>query len=196
MTGVLELLAAAGLLHRRTAPWAAGGLTLLLVAMFPANVHAALAGLMLNGAPATALLPRTLMQLVFAAATAAVVLPYVRALPRRRSAAPRSAATRAAGHAGIPEHHQPDHQPDRQTAGRAPRGEQQVTNQNQGGGGTSEIRLTAGRVGSIADRLTTAFGGASARFQRIRDHGRSMSPSVLICRGRRSSGDGASACRE
>lgn len=98
VTGVLELLGAAGLLHRRTAPWAAGGLTLLLVAMFPANVHAALAGLMLNGAPATALLPRTLMQLVFAAATAAVVLPYVRALPRRRSA-----ATRAAGPAGIPE---------------------------------------------------------------------------------------------
>jgi uncharacterized membrane protein len=87
LTGVLELLGAAGLLHRRTAPWAAGGLTLLLVAMFPANVYAALAGLMVNGAPATALLPRTLMQLVFIAATLAVVLPYTMALPRRRPAA-------------------------------------------------------------------------------------------------------------
>ena len=98
VTGVLELLGAAGLLYRRTAPWAAGGLTLLLVAMFPANVHAALAGLMLNGEPATALLPRTLMQLVFIAATVAVMVPYVRDLPRRRSP-----ATRAARPARIPE---------------------------------------------------------------------------------------------
>ena len=87
VTGVLELLAAVGLLHRRTAPWAAGGLTLLLVAMFPANIHAALAGLMVSGEPATALLPRTLMQLVFVAATVVVILPYIGALPRRRSAA-------------------------------------------------------------------------------------------------------------
>lgn len=91
VTGVLELLAAAGLLHRRTAPWAAGGLTLLLAAMFPANVHAAVAGLMVNGEPATALVPRTLMQLVFVAATVAVMLPYVGSLPRRRSAAARTA---------------------------------------------------------------------------------------------------------
>ena len=93
VTGLLELLAAAGLLYRRTAPWAAGGLTLLLVAMFPANVHAALAGLTVNGEPATALLPRTLMQLVFVAATAAVVLPYMRALSPGRPAAIRSAWT-------------------------------------------------------------------------------------------------------
>jgi uncharacterized membrane protein len=89
VTGVLELLAAAGLLYRPTTPWAAGGLTLLLAAMFPANVHAALAGLMVSGEPATALLPRTLMQLVFVAATVVVMLPYVRALARRRSAATR-----------------------------------------------------------------------------------------------------------
>jgi uncharacterized membrane protein len=93
VTGLLELLAAAGLLYRRTAPWAAGGLTLLLVAMFPANVHAALAGLMVNGEPATALLPRTLMQLVFVAATAAVALPCMRALSPGRPAATRSAWT-------------------------------------------------------------------------------------------------------
>ncbi|WP_458781259.1 DoxX family protein [Arthrobacter sp. D3-16] len=86
LTGVLELLGAAGLLHRRTAPWAAAGLALLMVAMFPANVYAALAGLTLNGAPATALLPRTLMQLVFIAAAIAVALPYIRTLNRNRSA--------------------------------------------------------------------------------------------------------------
>lgn len=92
VTGGLELLGAAGLLHRRTAPWAAGGLALLMVAMFPANVYAALSGLMVNGAPATALLPRTLMQLVFIAAAMAVVLPCTRTLARRRSAHPYSAA--------------------------------------------------------------------------------------------------------
>ncbi|MBP2217121.1 DoxX family membrane protein [Arthrobacter sp. CAN_C5] len=90
VTGVLELLGAAGLLHRRTAPWAAGGLALLLVAIFPANVYAALAELMVNGAPATALLPRTLIQLVFIAATIAVVLPYARTLIHRRSAPTRA----------------------------------------------------------------------------------------------------------
>jgi uncharacterized membrane protein len=72
ITGVLELAGAAGLLLPRTAPWAAGGLSLLLVAMFPANVHAALAG---TGTP---LLPRTLMQLLFLAATLAVVAHHVR----------------------------------------------------------------------------------------------------------------------
>ena len=73
ITGVLELAGAAGLLLARTAPWAAGGLSLLLVAMFPANVHAALEG---TGTP---LLPRTLMQVLFLAATLAVVTHHVRA---------------------------------------------------------------------------------------------------------------------
>src|SRR5690606_27541926 len=39
VTGVLELAGAAALLWRRTAPWSAAGLSVLLVAMFPANVH-------------------------------------------------------------------------------------------------------------------------------------------------------------
>ena len=69
VTGVLELVGAAGLLWRPSVGWAAGGLSALLVAMFPANVYAALAGLTLGGAPAMALLPRTLLQLVFLAAT-------------------------------------------------------------------------------------------------------------------------------
>lgn len=78
LTGVLELLGAIGLLFRRTAPWAAAGLGLLLVAMFPANVYAATAGVLVNGSPATPLLPRTLMQLVFIAATVLAVAPYAR----------------------------------------------------------------------------------------------------------------------
>jgi uncharacterized membrane protein len=74
LTGVLELLGAFGLLVRPTAPLAAGGLSLLLLAMFPANVHAARAGLTIGGRPATALGPRTLLQVVFLAATLAVTL--------------------------------------------------------------------------------------------------------------------------
>jgi len=72
ITGVLELAGAVGLLLPRTAPWAATGLSALLVVMFPANVHAALEG---TGTP---LLPRTLMQLVFLAATLAVVAHHAR----------------------------------------------------------------------------------------------------------------------
>lgn len=79
ITGVLELAGAVGLLLPLLAPWAAGGLTVLLVAMFPANVHAALEG---TGTP---LLPRTAMQVLFIAATLAVVAHHARAL---RSPAP------------------------------------------------------------------------------------------------------------
>jgi uncharacterized membrane protein len=81
VSGVLELLGAAGVLWRRTAPLAAGCLAVLLLALFPANVHAALAGL--SDAPEDALLPRTLMQLVFLAATIAIPLAHLR---RRRAA--------------------------------------------------------------------------------------------------------------
>ncbi|SEG93432.1 Uncharacterized membrane protein [Saccharopolyspora kobensis] len=75
ITGVLELLGAAGLLLRRTAPWSAAGLAALLVVMFPANVHKALT------APADitdALLPRTSMQVVFLAASVSIVVHHVR----------------------------------------------------------------------------------------------------------------------
>ena len=85
VTGVLELAGAAGLLVRRTAPWAAAGLAALLVAMFPANVYAAVSGVAIGGAPAMAIVPRTLLQLVFLAATLAVLADAVR---RRRT--PRS----------------------------------------------------------------------------------------------------------
>jgi uncharacterized membrane protein len=80
ITGLLELAGALGLLLRRTAPWAAGGLTALLVGLFPANVYAALNGI--TTSPGDALVPRTLMQLVFLAATVTVLASHVRG--RRR----------------------------------------------------------------------------------------------------------------
>ncbi|MGD9530951.1 MAG: hypothetical protein AB7V44_29755, partial [Pseudonocardia sp.] len=83
VTGILELAGAAGLLWGQTAPWAAAGLSALLVAMFPANVYAAVAGLTLGGEPAMALLPRTLLQLLFLGATLTVLAWHVR---QRRSA--------------------------------------------------------------------------------------------------------------
>lgn len=83
VTGVLELAGAVGLLVRRTAPWAAAGLAVLLVAMFPANVYATLEGLSM------ALAPRAFMQLVFLAAALAVVAGVRReADDRRRVRAP------------------------------------------------------------------------------------------------------------
>ncbi len=76
LTGLLELAGAAGLLIRRTAPWAAGCLTALLILMFPANVYAAAEGL--STGPFEALIPRTLLQVVFLSATLAVVISSVR----------------------------------------------------------------------------------------------------------------------
>jgi uncharacterized membrane protein len=76
VTGVLELAGAAGLLHRRTAPLAAAGLTALLIGMFPANVYAALNSI--TTSPEDALIPRTLMQLVFLAATSTIVVAHLR----------------------------------------------------------------------------------------------------------------------
>ncbi|MER6992825.1 DoxX family protein [Saccharopolyspora hirsuta] len=83
ITGVLELLGAAGLLLRRTAPWAAAGLAALLVVMFPANVHEELTD------PAGSLLGRTLMQIVFLAAAISVVVHHLRDRPNRTAETPR-----------------------------------------------------------------------------------------------------------
>jgi len=82
ITGLAELAGAAGLLLRPTAPWAAGGLTALLIGLFPANVYAALNHL--TTSPADALVPRTLMQLVFLAATVTVLASYVQGRLHRR----------------------------------------------------------------------------------------------------------------
>jgi uncharacterized membrane protein len=68
LTGIAEILGAIGLVVPRFAPAAAGALALLLVALFPANVHAARAGLEIGGEPVTPLVPRAMMQLGFIAA--------------------------------------------------------------------------------------------------------------------------------
>ena len=88
-TGVLELLGAVGLLLPRAALWAAAGLSGLLLAMFPANVHRALSG---SDLPWHAeLVPRTLMQLLFLAATVAVVALEIRSRRARAVREPVSA---------------------------------------------------------------------------------------------------------
>lgn len=71
VTGVLELAGAIGLLWSRTAVPAAAGLGALLLAVFPANVHAATDGRAL--AWSDQLVPRTILQVVFLTATVAVV---------------------------------------------------------------------------------------------------------------------------
>ena len=86
ITGILELAGAAGLLIGWAAPRAAAGLTALLLAVFPANVYAAVEGIATDGHDA--LLPRTLMQLVFLAATIAVFLGTRPRSPVRQPARP------------------------------------------------------------------------------------------------------------
>jgi uncharacterized membrane protein len=71
LTGLAEIAGALGLLVPRLAPWAAGGLALLLLAVFPANVHAARHALTIGGRPATPLVTRTLLQVVFLVAVLA-----------------------------------------------------------------------------------------------------------------------------
>jgi uncharacterized membrane protein len=101
ITGLLELAGAVGLLLPPTAPWAAGGLTALLVGLFPANVYAALNGI--TTSPEDALVPRTLMQLVFLAATVAVLASYLRGRRlRRRSAIAPDGAQGWQNQAGVP----------------------------------------------------------------------------------------------
>ncbi|HEX5540549.1 MAG TPA: DoxX family protein [Micromonospora sp.] len=74
VTGVLELAGAATLLVPATARWAAVGLALLMLAMFPANVSAARRKLTLAGRPVTPLGLRTVLQVVFVAAAAAIAI--------------------------------------------------------------------------------------------------------------------------
>jgi uncharacterized membrane protein len=73
-TGVCEILGAVGLLIPRVAPSAAIGLTLLLLAIFPANVHAAREKLTIAGTPATPIVARTIIQGIFLAATIGVIV--------------------------------------------------------------------------------------------------------------------------
>ena len=63
-TGVCEILGAIGILIPALQRVAGVALILLFVALFPANVHAARAGLTLRGKPVTPLWLRTPMQLL------------------------------------------------------------------------------------------------------------------------------------
>jgi uncharacterized membrane protein len=64
-TGVCEILGAAGLLIPTLQRAAGHALILLLIALLPANVHAARAGLTLGGRPVTPLGLRVPMQILF-----------------------------------------------------------------------------------------------------------------------------------
>ena len=66
-TGLCEILGAVGLLIPQTRRVAAVALVLFLIAVLPANIHAARAGVTLGGAAATPLLPRIALQLLFIA---------------------------------------------------------------------------------------------------------------------------------
>ena len=66
-TGICEILGAAGLLIPRTRRVAAVALIVFLVAVLPANIHAALSGVTLRGAPPTPLIPRIVLQVLFIA---------------------------------------------------------------------------------------------------------------------------------
>ncbi|MFV2171633.1 DoxX family protein [Actinomadura sp. LOL_016] len=89
-TGVLELAGAAGLLWGRTAPWAAGGLGLMMVGMFPANVHWALSQPDLPWGEH--LVPRTVMQVIFVGAALSIPAHHARIARRREAAAPAGTA--------------------------------------------------------------------------------------------------------
>jgi uncharacterized membrane protein len=90
LTGVAEIAGALGLLVPRAAPSAAAGLALLLCAMFPANVHAARAGLSIGGDPVTPLWPRSAIQLVFLALVLVAGFP-----PRRQGTSTTSESRRS-----------------------------------------------------------------------------------------------------
>lgn len=68
ISGMLEIAGAIGLLVPVTATAAAICLALLLVALFPANVHAARENLTIAGQPVPGITMRTAIQIVFVAA--------------------------------------------------------------------------------------------------------------------------------
>jgi uncharacterized membrane protein len=68
VTGVLEIAGAIGLLIPRFRRAAAICLVVMLIALFPANVYAALSGVTFQGRPATVLWLRTPLQLIWIAA--------------------------------------------------------------------------------------------------------------------------------
>lgn len=65
LTGIAEAAGAVGLLVPAVSRWAAICLALLLVALFPANVHAARSGATMGGRPVTPLALRLPLQLLW-----------------------------------------------------------------------------------------------------------------------------------
>lgn len=65
LTGICEILGAVGLLVPRTRRIAAMALIVFLLAVLPANIHAAEAGVTLRGVPATPIAPRVALQMLF-----------------------------------------------------------------------------------------------------------------------------------
>jgi uncharacterized membrane protein len=78
LTGILELAGAVGLLIRPLAPWAALGLGLLFIAVFPANVRAARQQLTIGGRRATPLPLRLVIQVIFIAAAGVIFVDSIR----------------------------------------------------------------------------------------------------------------------
>ena len=64
-TGIAEILGAIGLLVPRTRRIAGMALILFLLAVLPANIYAAQASLSIRGSPATPIIPRVALQLLF-----------------------------------------------------------------------------------------------------------------------------------
>jgi uncharacterized membrane protein len=73
-TGMLEIVGVVGLMAPRVAPYAALGLVAMLIAVFPANIHAARQHLTIAGSPVESVTIRALLQVVFLTATIAVFL--------------------------------------------------------------------------------------------------------------------------
>jgi uncharacterized membrane protein len=67
VTGICEILGAIGLLVPRTRRMAAAALIVFLVAVLPANIHAAQASMTIGGSDVTPLWPRVGLQLLFIA---------------------------------------------------------------------------------------------------------------------------------
>ena len=66
-TGVCEILGAIGLLIPQTRRIAAYALIVFLLAVLPANIHAATSGATFRGSPPTPVIPRVALQLLFMA---------------------------------------------------------------------------------------------------------------------------------
>lgn len=74
VTGVLELVLAAGLIYPRTRRWSALATVLLLLALFPANIVAA-GEVDHPAAPTSPLVLRAILQLIFITAAVVALLP-------------------------------------------------------------------------------------------------------------------------